>query len=170
MINRYWWHDVHLSVWPISLSAAADSSLQAALHQSVFLSAMSAAPGRDLTLCLEQHRKLLPGVARETAQTVQHWSVQQVSTWHNLSVACSLSLSLFPPSLALSLFRPPFLSLTPFSLSHFLSLAFSLPPLLCRSPLPLSSPLPLALSLYLSHWPGSVWLLLLTCIVVVKTT
>ncbi|XP_069576320.1 lethal(3)malignant brain tumor-like protein 4, partial [Brachyistius frenatus] len=62
-----------------ALGPAADSSLQAALHQSVFLSAMSAQPGRDLSLCWEQHRKLLPGVARVHAETVQHWSVQQVS-------------------------------------------------------------------------------------------
>uniref|UniRef100_A0A3Q3BV27 L3MBTL histone methyl-lysine binding protein 4 n=1 Tax=Haplochromis burtoni TaxID=8153 RepID=A0A3Q3BV27_HAPBU len=54
-------------------------SLQAALHQSVFLSAMSAQPSRDLSLCWEQHRKLLPGVAGVHAETVQHWSVQQVS-------------------------------------------------------------------------------------------
>eukprot|EP00064_Thunnus_orientalis_P025243 superscaffoldBa00012253_g25587 len=40
---------------------------------------MSAQPGRDLSLCLEQHRKLLPGVAGVHADTVQHWSVQQVS-------------------------------------------------------------------------------------------
>uniref|UniRef100_A0A8C4DQG4 L3MBTL histone methyl-lysine binding protein 4 n=1 Tax=Dicentrarchus labrax TaxID=13489 RepID=A0A8C4DQG4_DICLA len=62
-----------------ALSPAAESSLQAALHQSVFLSAMSAQPGRDLSLCWEQHRKLLPGVAGVHAETVQHWSVQQVS-------------------------------------------------------------------------------------------
>ncbi|XP_039983083.1 lethal(3)malignant brain tumor-like protein 4 [Xiphias gladius] len=59
--------------------AAAETSLQAALHQSVFLSAMSAQPGRDLSLCWEQHRKLLPGVVGVNAETVQHWSVQQVS-------------------------------------------------------------------------------------------
>ncbi|XP_068593189.1 lethal(3)malignant brain tumor-like protein 4 isoform X2 [Cebidichthys violaceus] len=57
----------------------AESSLQAALHQSVFLSAMSAQPGRDLSLCWEQHRKLLPGVSGVHAETVRHWSVQQVS-------------------------------------------------------------------------------------------
>uniref|UniRef100_UPI003AB0510D lethal(3)malignant brain tumor-like protein 4 n=1 Tax=Centroberyx gerrardi TaxID=166262 RepID=UPI003AB0510D len=56
---------------------APESSLQAALHQSVFLSAMSAQPGRDLSLCWEQHRKLLPGVAGLHANTVQTWSVQQ---------------------------------------------------------------------------------------------
>ncbi|XP_041824120.1 lethal(3)malignant brain tumor-like protein 4 [Melanotaenia boesemani] len=58
-----------------------ESSLQAALHQSVFLSAMSAQPGRDLSLCWEQHRKLLPGVVGVHAETVQHWSVQQVSNF-----------------------------------------------------------------------------------------
>ncbi|XP_075941391.1 lethal(3)malignant brain tumor-like protein 4 isoform X3 [Anarhichas minor] len=57
----------------------AESSLQAALHQSVFLSAMSAQPGRDLSLCWEQHRKLLPGVSGVHAETVRHWSVLQVS-------------------------------------------------------------------------------------------
>lgn len=64
---------------PVCLPAPTESSLQAALHQSIFLSAMSAQPGRDLSLCWEQHRKLLPGVVRETAETVQCWSVQQVS-------------------------------------------------------------------------------------------
>ncbi|CAJ1081602.1 lethal(3)malignant brain tumor-like protein 4 isoform X3 [Xyrichtys novacula] len=56
-----------------------ESSLQAALHQSVFLSAMSAQPGRDLSLCWEQHRKLLPGVLGVQAESVKQWSVQQVS-------------------------------------------------------------------------------------------
>uniref|UniRef100_A0A3Q1IJI2 SAM domain-containing protein n=1 Tax=Anabas testudineus TaxID=64144 RepID=A0A3Q1IJI2_ANATE len=59
--------------------APPESSLKAALHQSVFLSAMSAQPGRDLSLCWEQHRKLLPGVTGVHAETVQHWSVQEVS-------------------------------------------------------------------------------------------
>ncbi|XP_034722055.1 lethal(3)malignant brain tumor-like protein 1 isoform X2 [Etheostoma cragini] len=39
---------------------------------------MSAQPGRDLSLCWEQHRKLLPGAAGVTAETVRHWSIQQV--------------------------------------------------------------------------------------------
>ncbi|XP_047423816.1 lethal(3)malignant brain tumor-like protein 3 [Mugil cephalus] len=64
---------------PLSSLGPAESTLQAVLHQSVFLSAMSPQPGRDLSLCWEQHRKLLPGVAGVHAETVQHWSVQQVS-------------------------------------------------------------------------------------------
>ncbi|XP_039648329.1 lethal(3)malignant brain tumor-like protein 4, partial [Perca fluviatilis] len=62
----------------VSALGPAESHLQAALHQSVFLSAMSAQPGRDLSLCWEQHRKLLPGAAGVTAETVRHWSIQQV--------------------------------------------------------------------------------------------
>uniref|UniRef100_A0A8C2X570 SAM domain-containing protein n=1 Tax=Cyclopterus lumpus TaxID=8103 RepID=A0A8C2X570_CYCLU len=50
-------------------------------ERSVFLSAMSPQPGRDLShsLCWEQHRKLLPGISGVQAETVHHWSVQQVS-------------------------------------------------------------------------------------------
>ncbi|TRY96239.1 hypothetical protein DNTS_017856 [Danionella cerebrum] len=48
-----------------------------ALHQSVFLSAMSPHPSRDLPLCWEQHCKLLPGVTGVQASRVTHWSVQE---------------------------------------------------------------------------------------------
>uniref|UniRef100_A0A3Q3JH69 SAM domain-containing protein n=1 Tax=Monopterus albus TaxID=43700 RepID=A0A3Q3JH69_MONAL len=74
--------ELHLA-FPVSdLSVplpAAETSMSATPHQSVFLSAMSVQPGRDLSLCWEQHRKLLPGVAGVHAENVQHWSVQQVS-------------------------------------------------------------------------------------------
>uniref|UniRef100_A0AAY5F419 SAM domain-containing protein n=1 Tax=Electrophorus electricus TaxID=8005 RepID=A0AAY5F419_ELEEL len=61
------------------------SSLQQALHQSVFLSAMSAHPGRDLPLCWEQHCKLLPGVAGVQASRVAHWTVEEVADFiHSL--------------------------------------------------------------------------------------
>ncbi|KAJ8010615.1 hypothetical protein DPEC_G00076910 [Dallia pectoralis] len=60
-------------------------SLQQALHQSVFLSAMSAHPGRDLPLCWEQHCKLLPGVAGVQAGRVAHWTVDEVADFiHSL--------------------------------------------------------------------------------------
>ncbi|XP_051543435.1 lethal(3)malignant brain tumor-like protein 4 isoform X2 [Myxocyprinus asiaticus] len=60
-------------------------SLQQALHQSVFLSAMSAHPSRDLPLCWEQHCKLLPGVAGVQASRVAHWSVEEVADFiHSL--------------------------------------------------------------------------------------
>lgn len=64
---------------PLSLiPERGDSSLQAALHQSVFLSAMSARPGRDLPLCWEQHCKLLPGLEGLSASNVALWSTEQV--------------------------------------------------------------------------------------------
>ncbi|XP_051538530.1 lethal(3)malignant brain tumor-like protein 4 isoform X2 [Myxocyprinus asiaticus] len=60
-------------------------SLQQALHQSVFLSAMSAHPSRDLPLCWEQHCKLLPGVAGVQASRVAHWSIEEVADFiHSL--------------------------------------------------------------------------------------
>ncbi|MBN3302679.1 LMBL4 protein, partial [Amia calva] len=54
-------------------------SMQQALHQSVFLSAMSTHPSRDLPLCWEQHCKLLPGVAGVQASRVAHWTVDEVA-------------------------------------------------------------------------------------------
>lgn len=82
---------LNLSLCP----AGSESSLQTVLHQSIFLSAMSPQPSRDLTLCWEQHRKLLPGVAGVHANTVQHWSVQQVSaTGQAYRQILQLSLSL----------------------------------------------------------------------------
>ncbi|KAJ8337183.1 hypothetical protein SKAU_G00384030 [Synaphobranchus kaupii] len=56
-------------------------SLERALHQSVFLSAPPAGPGCELTLCWEQHCKLLPGVAREQASHVAHWTVDEVASF-----------------------------------------------------------------------------------------
>ncbi|KAJ8268028.1 hypothetical protein COCON_G00132000 [Conger conger] len=55
-------------------------SLERALHQSVFLSA-PAEPGCELTLCWEQHCKLLPGVEREPASRVEHWTVEEVASF-----------------------------------------------------------------------------------------
>ncbi|XP_032408099.1 lethal(3)malignant brain tumor-like protein 4 isoform X1 [Xiphophorus hellerii] len=72
-----------------------ESSLQAVLHQSVFLSAMSAQPGRDLSLCWEQHRKLLPGVARLHADAVRRWTVQQVSDFVESLPGCEDQAQLF---------------------------------------------------------------------------
>lgn len=60
-------------------------NLQQALHQSVFLSALSAHPSRDLPLCWEQHCKLLPGVAGVQASRVAYWTIEEVSDFiHSL--------------------------------------------------------------------------------------
>ncbi|XP_007487751.1 lethal(3)malignant brain tumor-like protein 4 isoform X1 [Monodelphis domestica] len=56
-------------------------STEQALHQSVFLSAMSTHPSRDLPLCREQHCKLLPGVADIQASEVAKWTVDEVANF-----------------------------------------------------------------------------------------
>ncbi|XP_074058734.1 lethal(3)malignant brain tumor-like protein 4 isoform X2 [Macrotis lagotis] len=56
-------------------------STQQTLHQSVFLSAMSTHPSRDLPLCREQHCKLLPGVADIQASEVAKWTVDEVANF-----------------------------------------------------------------------------------------
>uniref|UniRef100_A0A8C9U5Q1 L3MBTL histone methyl-lysine binding protein 4 n=1 Tax=Scleropages formosus TaxID=113540 RepID=A0A8C9U5Q1_SCLFO len=62
-----------------------ETSMQQALHQSVFLSATTAHPGHELPLCWEQHCKLLPGVAGVQASRVAHWTVEEVATFiHSL--------------------------------------------------------------------------------------
>ncbi|XP_052398154.1 lethal(3)malignant brain tumor-like protein 4 [Carassius gibelio] len=67
------------------ISERSVDSLQQALHQSVFLSAMSAHPSRDLPLCWEQHCKLLPGVSGVQASRVSHWTVEEVADFiHSL--------------------------------------------------------------------------------------
>uniref|UniRef100_A0A8D2LAY5 Lethal(3)malignant brain tumor-like protein 1 n=1 Tax=Varanus komodoensis TaxID=61221 RepID=A0A8D2LAY5_VARKO len=48
------------------------------MHQSLFMSALSAHPDRSLSLCWEQHCKLLPGVAGITASTVAKWTTDEM--------------------------------------------------------------------------------------------
>ena len=64
---------------PASLSEYSAEQTQQALHQSVFMSSMSAHPFRDLPLGREQHCKLLPGVANIQAGEVARWTVDEVS-------------------------------------------------------------------------------------------
>ena len=47
-------------------------------HQSLFMSALSAHPDRSLSVCWEQHCKLLPGVAGISASTVAKWTIDEV--------------------------------------------------------------------------------------------
>uniref|UniRef100_A0A8C6VBR9 Lethal(3)malignant brain tumor-like protein 1 n=1 Tax=Naja naja TaxID=35670 RepID=A0A8C6VBR9_NAJNA len=48
------------------------------MHQSLFMSALSAHPDRSLSLCWDQHCKLLPGVAGITASTVAKWTIDEM--------------------------------------------------------------------------------------------
>ncbi|XP_028659569.1 lethal(3)malignant brain tumor-like protein 4 isoform X2 [Erpetoichthys calabaricus] len=70
-------------------------SMQQALHQSVFLSAMSTHPGRDLPLCWEQHCKLLPGVAGVEASRVAQWTVDEVASFVHSLPGCEDQAKLF---------------------------------------------------------------------------
>ncbi|NXB24460.1 LMBL1 protein, partial [Rhagologus leucostigma] len=53
------------------------------------MSALSAHPDRSLSLCWEQHCKLLPGVAGITAATVAKWTIDEVRCFGRLPRVCS---------------------------------------------------------------------------------
>ncbi|XP_076992045.1 lethal(3)malignant brain tumor-like protein 4 isoform X3 [Tamandua tetradactyla] len=59
-----------------------------ALHQSVFMSALSTNPFRDLPLGREQHCKLLPGVADIQAGEVARWTVDEVAEFVQSLLSC----------------------------------------------------------------------------------
>ncbi|KAM9589878.1 lethal(3)malignant brain tumor-like protein 1 isoform 1-T1 [Trichechus inunguis] len=48
------------------------------MHQSLFMSALSAHPDRSLSVCWEQHWKLLPGVAGISASMVARWTIDEM--------------------------------------------------------------------------------------------
>lgn len=48
------------------------------MHQSLFMSALSTHPDRSLSVCWEQHCKLLPGVAGISASAVAKWTIDEV--------------------------------------------------------------------------------------------
>ncbi|KAJ0022622.1 hypothetical protein NQD34_014756 [Periophthalmus magnuspinnatus] len=64
---------------PLWSGLSVDVLLYSVVVQSRFLSALSPQPSRDLSLCWEQHRKLLPRVQSSQAPAIHRWSVQQVS-------------------------------------------------------------------------------------------
>ncbi|XP_072027076.1 LOW QUALITY PROTEIN: lethal(3)malignant brain tumor-like protein 4 [Amphiura filiformis] len=55
------------------------NNLHKQLHQSVFMSAMSPYPAKDLPLCWEQHSKLLPGVSTLSYSAVAKWTMNEVA-------------------------------------------------------------------------------------------
>ncbi|OXB69812.1 UNVERIFIED_CONTAM: hypothetical protein H355_004873, partial [Colinus virginianus] len=65
------------------------------IHQSLFMSALSAHPDRSLSLCWEQHCKLLPGVAGITATTVAKWTVDEVFSFVQTLTGCEDQAKLF---------------------------------------------------------------------------
>uniref|UniRef100_A0A803T408 Lethal(3)malignant brain tumor-like protein 1 n=1 Tax=Anolis carolinensis TaxID=28377 RepID=A0A803T408_ANOCA len=65
------------------------------MHQSLFMSALSAHPDRSLSLCWEQHCKLLPGVAGITASTVAKWTTDEVFNFVQTLTGCEDQAKLF---------------------------------------------------------------------------
>ncbi|XP_022091136.1 lethal(3)malignant brain tumor-like protein 1 isoform X2 [Acanthaster planci] len=71
------------------------TNLHHQLHQSVFMSAMSPNPARDLPLCWEQHSKLLPGLANLSCSTVAKWSTEEVADFVRKLPGCGDHASKF---------------------------------------------------------------------------
>nr|XP_033770092.1 lethal(3)malignant brain tumor-like protein 1 isoform X3 [Geotrypetes seraphini]XP_033770094.1 lethal(3)malignant brain tumor-like protein 1 isoform X3 [Geotrypetes seraphini] len=65
------------------------------MHQSLFMSALSAHPDRSLSLCWEQHCKLLPGVAGITAAAVAKWTTEEVFSFVQNLTGCEDQARLF---------------------------------------------------------------------------
>ncbi|XP_058535461.1 lethal(3)malignant brain tumor-like protein 1 isoform X2 [Ochotona princeps] len=65
------------------------------VHQSLFMSALSAHPDRSLSMCWEQHCKLLPGVAGISASTVAKWTIEEVFGFVQTLTGCEDQARLF---------------------------------------------------------------------------
>ncbi|XP_022350116.1 lethal(3)malignant brain tumor-like protein 1 [Enhydra lutris kenyoni] len=66
-----------------------------AMHQSLFMSALSAHPDRSLSVCWEQHCKLLPGVAGISASAVAKWTIDEVFSFVQTLTGCEDQARLF---------------------------------------------------------------------------
>ncbi|KAG9337486.1 hypothetical protein JZ751_028677 [Albula glossodonta] len=65
------------------------------VYPSLFMSALSAHPDRSLSLCWEQHCKLLPGVAGIHASKVATWTVEEVFGFVQNLTGCEEQARLF---------------------------------------------------------------------------
>ncbi|XP_037354869.2 lethal(3)malignant brain tumor-like protein 1 isoform X2 [Talpa occidentalis] len=65
------------------------------MRQSLFMSALSAHPDRSLSVCWEQHCKLLPGVAGISASTVAKWTIDEVFGFVQTLTGCEDQARLF---------------------------------------------------------------------------
>nr|KAF6330151.1 hypothetical protein mMyoMyo1_007547 [Myotis myotis] len=65
------------------------------IHQSFFMSSLSAHPDRSLSVCWEQHCKLLPGVAGISASTVAKWTIDEVFGFVQTLTGCEDQARLF---------------------------------------------------------------------------
>uniref|UniRef100_A0A3B1JMC9 Lethal(3)malignant brain tumor-like protein 1 n=1 Tax=Astyanax mexicanus TaxID=7994 RepID=A0A3B1JMC9_ASTMX len=65
------------------------------MYPSLFMSALTASSDRTLSLCWEQHCKLLPGVAGIHANQVATWSVEEVFGFVQNLIGCEEQAQLF---------------------------------------------------------------------------
>uniref|UniRef100_H0XBA2 Lethal(3)malignant brain tumor-like protein 1 n=1 Tax=Otolemur garnettii TaxID=30611 RepID=H0XBA2_OTOGA len=72
-----------------------------AVHQSLFMSALSAHPDRSLSVCWEQHCKLLPGVAGISASTVTKWTIDEVFGFVQTLTGCEDQARVFKDEVGL---------------------------------------------------------------------
>ncbi|XP_062619974.1 lethal(3)malignant brain tumor-like protein 3 isoform X1 [Saccostrea cucullata] len=63
-------------------------TLQNGVHNSVFKSAMATTPNPNVSLCWEQHVKLLPGVHRLKGSDVAKWNIEQVAAFVKTLPGC----------------------------------------------------------------------------------
>uniref|UniRef100_G3T9P2 Lethal(3)malignant brain tumor-like protein 1 n=1 Tax=Loxodonta africana TaxID=9785 RepID=G3T9P2_LOXAF len=73
------------------------------MHQSLFMSALSAHPDRSLSVCWEQHCKLLPGVAGISASTVTKWTIDEVFGFVQTLTGCEDQARLFKDEMRLGI-------------------------------------------------------------------
>ncbi|XP_037599281.1 lethal(3)malignant brain tumor-like protein 1 isoform X2 [Cebus imitator] len=73
------------------------------VHQSLFMSALSAHPDRSLSVCWEQHCKLLPGVAGISASTVAKWTIDEVFGFVQTLTGCEDQARLFKDEIILTI-------------------------------------------------------------------
>nr|XP_023406029.1 LOW QUALITY PROTEIN: lethal(3)malignant brain tumor-like protein 1 [Loxodonta africana] len=73
------------------------------MHQSLFMSALSAHPDRSLSVCWEQHCKLLPGVAGISASTVTKWTIDEVFGFVQTLTGCEDQARLFKDEVRLGI-------------------------------------------------------------------
>ncbi|GCC25318.1 lethal(3)malignant brain tumor-like protein 1 isoform X1 [Chiloscyllium punctatum] len=89
------YHKIQQEELKVSFQNIPKDGMQQELHQSVFMSAMSPHPARSLSLCWEQHCKLLPGVAGISASRVAKWSIEEVGNFVQTLTGCDQQAKLF---------------------------------------------------------------------------
>ncbi|XP_038659374.1 lethal(3)malignant brain tumor-like protein 1 isoform X1 [Scyliorhinus canicula] len=89
------YHKLQQEELKVSFQNIPKDGMQQDLHRSAFMSAMSPHPARSLSLCWEQHCKLLPGVAGISANRVAKWTTEEVGSFIQTLTGCEQQAKLF---------------------------------------------------------------------------